>query len=262
MVEMKDMIQSDTETEMKPGKITSDPMSSIEKKAVEKLQELGFISINDIIDAFKDRDDEGHLTTVVEIAIDFWDLPEEKIAYRRSKIVTIALQVTIEKAGDFTTVILNAPDYIPLDAQKVWGTLCEYGLENMRAEAENEMPVLTLTAVPMSLGGNYGMVAMDPIFWNLQPSTPDSVCNQIRLLFTPETVMFLRDNSFITDEVIAQVKSELAAEKLGAEARIRKQIEDEEFKKNKEAEIADFRQRNRKSNHSFKIHQSDRESSD
>ena len=234
-----------------------DPLTALQLKATDKLEDIGFIGIHDIIEAFKDRDVNGRLTTVIELAIDYWDLNQESISYRRSQIATMLLQVMVETAGEFTTVILQSAEHIPTDMQQIWNILCNYGSDNISSTEESELPVLNIAAVPMSLGGHFGMIAMDPVYWCLQPASPvDTICNQIRILFLPETVLFLRDESFVTEEAIAKVRAEFAANKLIEEAKIRKQMEHDDFQKQKEAAMAEFLEKNKMTKHSFTTHRS------
>ena len=96
------------------------------------------------------------------------------------------------------------------------------------------------------------MVATDPIYYTLQPSCPsETVCSQIRLLYLPESVIFLKDGSFRTEEAIAQVKSELAGKRLAEEAWYKKEMEKEAFKKRREQEAAQYLE-GRRNPHSFR----------
>ena len=165
----------------------------------------------------------------------------------------MSIEVQFEKCGGYTTVILQFDDPASSDMERFWTVFTDYGkLAVKRRGFDLEVPVITLTAVPMTLGGNYGMVAVDPIYYTLQPSGPsETVCSQIRLLYLPESVIFLKDGSFRTKEAIAKVKSELAGERLAEEAWYKKEMEKEAFKKRREQEAAQYLE-GRKNSHSFR----------
>lgn len=230
-----------------------DSVEALRIEAAENLERIGFVGIQDILKALKDKNEKGQFTSVAEVKIHYWDPAKESIVWSRSKAVTMAPEIKTEKAGGYTTLILQFQSKDDPDLTRIWSVLSEYG-ENL-AELSFEMPeipVLDITAVPMSLGGKFGLVATDPIFWTLQPSVPfETDCTQIRILYQPESVLFLRDDSFETVEIIAKVKSELASEKLAKEAAIRKQIQEAEFKKQHEKDISSYLENNRILQHTF-----------
>lgn len=233
--------------------LISDSVEALRIKAAQNLERIGFVGIPDILTAFKDKNEKGQFTSVAELEINYWDPATESITLSRSRAVTMAPEIKIEKAGGYTTLILQFQSKDDPDLNRIWSVLSEYGKDSAELSPElSEVPVLDITAVPMSLGGKFGMVATDPVFWTLQPSVPfETNCNQIRILFQPESVLFLRDDSFESDEIIAKVKSELASEKLAEEALLRKKMQEEEFKKQHEAELSDYIENGRFTKHTF-----------
>lgn len=231
----------------------SDSVEALRIRAAQNLERIGFVGIQDILAAFKDKNEKGQFTSVTELRINFWDPATESITLSRSKTVTMAPEIKIEKAGGYTTLILQFQSKDDHDLNQIWNVLSEYGGDSAELSPElSEVPVLDIIAVPMSLGGKFGMVATDPVFWTLQPSVPfETSCNQIRILFQPESVLFLRDDSFESDEIVAMVKSELAGEKLAEEALIRKKMQEKEFEKKHEEELSDYLENGRFTKHTF-----------
>ncbi len=230
-----------------------DLMESLMEQAKQRLEAIGSVGIEHILEALKDRDEKGRRMTSVEIREDHWDVGEGGILFGRQKAFSMTIEVQLEKSGGYTTVILQFDDPASSDMERFWTVFTDYGkLAVKRRGFDLEVPVITLTAVPMTLGGNYGMVAVDPIYYTLQPSGPsETVCSQIRLLYLPESVIFLKDGSFRTKEAIAKVKSELAGERLAEEAWYKKEMEKEAFKKRREQEAAQYLE-GRKNSHSFR----------
>lgn len=231
-----------------------DPISAIKKKAARNLEMIGLIGTEHIIKAFKDRDGFDRLTTVVEFKTTYWNPAAQEMIWSRSNFVSLASEITLVNGGGFITLILQFKEPNHRDLNGMWCVLEDYGRDIEKISSDNlGIPVIGISVVPMSLGGNYGMIATDPIFWHLQPEHPyDEACNQIRILFQPESVIFLRDESFESDEVIAKIKSEFAAKKLSEEARIQKQIQDQEFKRKHEAEIAEYLDKSKYVKHTFR----------
>lgn len=229
-----------------------DPLEELKEIALHNLNRLGVVNADDIINAFRDTDSHGQHTTCLELKQEYWD-PVTGFPIRSQSLqVTLTPEIKLEEAGGYTTVLLqyDNPDF---EINQVWGTLTQYGEKSVHVNAEStEVPVLTLTVVPMSLGGQYGMIASNPIYWNLQPSTPiQKEYNQIRLLFTPDTVLFIRDASLNTEEVEKEVKASLAAERVREENFAKKEQKRQELEEAREAEVSEYLEKNRHLKHSF-----------
>lgn len=230
-----------------------DLAKSLMEQARQNLKSLGSIGMEHIIEAFKDRDENGHRMTSLEIREDDWDMETGEILRSRPKAISMSAEVQLEKSGGYTTVVLQFDDPDSSDMERFWAVFTEYGKSAASGDdSHGEVPVITLTAVPMTLGGNYGMLAVDPIYYTLQPSEPsEAACSQIRLLYQPESVLFLNDDRFCTEETIAKVKSELAGERLAKEAWFKKKLEKEAWKRQREQEMAQYLE-SRKNPHGFR----------
>lgn len=230
-----------------------DPLAALQEKAAENLSRIKLVNVRDILNAFKDKDHLGRFTTSLEIKTEYWDIQTNQSTRSRSRIATLAPEIQLESAGGYLTLILHFGNRRHPDMNRIWNVLTSYGEESLKAcVATREIPVLTFTAVPLSLGGNFGMVATDPVFWCLQPSSPfEEHVSQIRILFQPEGVMFMMDRSFQTDEVIAKVKSELASEQLNEAGRLQKELEQKAFQKEREEKVAEYLERSRNRRHTF-----------
>ena len=230
-----------------------DLVESLMKQAGQRLEAIGLVGMEHIIEAFKDQDEKGRRLTSIEIREDDWDVEKGELLCSRSKAVSMGIEVQLEKSGGYTTVVLQFDDPDSSDMERFWTVFTEYGKSAIKSDgSEGEIPVITLTAVPMTLGGNYGMIAVDPIYYTLQPAGPsETVCSQIRLLYQPESVLFLRDDSFQTEEAIGKVKSELAGARMAEEAWFKKELEKEAFKKQREQEMARYLE-GRRNSHSFR----------
>ena len=124
---------------------------------------------------------------------------------------------------------------------RMWHLMEDYGKEQAALSPDaDEIPVMSITVVPMLLGGQYGMVAHDPIFYHIQPSdamVSMEYCDQLRIVFEPESVAFLRDDSFVSADVLETVKRELAAEQMAEDAR--------------EKEMEEYREQERQKRYGF-----------
>lgn len=238
--------------------VSNDPITELMEKAQENLMRIGFVNVKDIIESFSDRDRSGRHTTCLEIREEYWDPIEKKVCRSVSRATTTAPEIHILKSGDYTTVALQFDTYHS-DMNLIWNILEKFGDESKNITVlSDEIPVLVFTGVPMALGGQYGMVATDPRFWCIQPSIPTSQrCDQIRILFPPEAVVFLKDATINTEEIRNHVKSELAAEQLQMEDRARKDLEAEELKKERDNRISDYLESERRNRHTFRATKKD-----
>ena len=76
-------------------------------------------------------------------------------------------------------------------------------------------------------------------------------CDQLRIVFEPESVAFLRDDSFVSADVLETVKRELAAEQMAEDAREKVQQEEESFKQAREKEMEEYREQERQKRYGF-----------
>lgn len=233
--------------------IEQDPMELLRSRAVRNLKQIGIPGINEILAAFGDTDDQNHNLTIAEFRLNYLDLEQGEVTHSQSMLLTMSPVITLEKTGAYHTIVLTFPQKKSGEMNRLWSLLSDYGAEMAQFDVNSgEVPFIGMTVIPMTLGGQYGMVASDPIFYHLQPSSPmEDYCNQIRLLFAPESVMFLRDDSFKSDEVLETVKMELAAERINEEALVKEQLEAEEFQKEHEKEMQEYLDHHKYGNRSF-----------
>lgn len=237
-------------------RVSNDPIEELVRRAQENLLRIGFVNVSDIIESFADKDRSGRHTTCIEIREEYWDSATKQVNRSISRVTTIAPEIRILKSGDYTTVVFHF-EHHHTDMSLIWNVLERFGEESRKVTVHSEeIPVLVISGVPMALGGQYGMVATDPRFWCMQPSIPTSErCDQIRVLFPPEAVLFLKDATINTEEIRKHVKSELAAEQLQKEDRMRKDLEAEEFKNERDSRISNYLESERRNRHTFRATQ-------
>ena len=236
------------------GIVYKDPLEEMAARSEEKLNQIKFVNASDIMDAFKDRDKKGKLTTCVEIREEYWEPISKNVIRSVSRFTSFSPELGIETSGGYTTLSLTFNNNLEPDIHKAWSVLKRFGEESKNIDQmSTEIPVLIITGIPLILGGQYGMVATDPIFWCLQPSKPtDEKYNEIRILFQPDAVLFLHDGTISTEEVVNKARAEFASEKIIMQERIKKNLEKEEFEKEKEKEISQYLEKKKIKNRSFR----------
>lgn len=121
--------------------------------------------------AFQLKDDTGKRMTVIDIKKNFFDLTKNQAAHGYSIMTTMEPMVQLEQCGGYITVVLKFDYARNPEMDRLWHLLEDYGREQAElSPTETEIPVLSLSVVPMLLGGQCGMIAHDPIFYHMQPS--------------------------------------------------------------------------------------------
>lgn len=234
----------------------TDPIEQLKKRAQENLDRIGGIpGAQDILKAFTERDEAGRLMTIVEFRKSFFSLEKNAATHGYSAMISMDPEVHLEQSGGYTTVVLQFANGRNQEMNRMWHLMEDYGKEQAALSPDaDEIPVMSITVVPMLLGGQYGMVAHDPIFYHIQPSdamVSMEYCDQLRIVFEPESVAFLRDDSFVSADVLETVKRELAAEQMAEDAREKVQQEEESFKQAREKEMEEYREQERQKRYGF-----------
>lgn len=232
----------------------SDPLEQLNEQVQENLRKLdGLPGAHDILNAFKATDSRGKRMTVTEFRKSFFNVAANEATHGYAIMATMEPAVSLEQCGGYTTVVLKFDYARNPEMNRIWHMLEDYGTEQAELEPDaEEIPVLSITVVPMLLGGQYGMVAHDPIFYHMQPSDAmQDYCDEIRIVFEPDSVAFLRDESFTSEGVVEEVKRELAAEKLQAEEKAKLEAEENAYQERRNHELEEYRDQERRERYHF-----------
>ena len=145
--------------------------------------------------------------------------------------------------------ISSRDDYIELcytfknpkdpDMRAMWDTLEEYGKRANDTKNDSvEIPFLIFVAVPYAAYGTYYMTIESPISWGLTSSDPDSMPNQVRILFEMDSISFYETDDINMDDLVGDVIRELDEDWKYQEEIMVRQIE-EQNKLNKRNDLAD-----------------------
>ncbi len=103
--------------------------------------------------------------TIVEFRKSFFNLEKNAATHGYSAMITMEPEVHLEQSGGYTTVVLQFANGRNPEMNRMWHLMEDYGKEQAALSPDaDEIPVMSITVVPMLLGGQYGMVAHDPIF--------------------------------------------------------------------------------------------------
>lgn len=247
MADVENKALPEQEEHQKADQYGDTVLQELKEKAQNNLDRIGFVNAIDIIKAFSDKDRTGKYTTCMRISELQIDPSHPNNEREIEKVVTMEPLIKLEEANDYTTLILQYPSANEPELLRIWNVLEEFGAKRQENELDLDLiPTLQFSAVPMSLGGCYGMICTDPMFWTLQPVFPNETgCRQIRILFEEGNVLFLRDETFDVARIETEVKNRIAAEAYAETNRQLAEEQAEQDRKEHEEEMQKYRQRNK-----------------
>ena len=237
----------ETKTDL-PENAVSPVDETAEVPETAKQDETPAITPADILGALWDKDEHGANLTTVNFTLELLDTltgdVKKEIATltTRDPLVSLydisgyaSLRVTYKysSATDFSRMITILEDF----AKEL--TDFGYGKNN-----DEYIPRLSVTVRPMSLRGAM-ITGVNPIYHNIQPHDPMyAECNELQMLFIPETLQFYYDPDFDDEAVSDQVRAEIAAEESIRTAVERKKEEDKAYQEEREREMKEHMDRN------------------
>ena len=221
----------------------ADPLKQTMARAQENLSAKAEFSASDIVTAFEDKDLQGRSLTACSFVVQYFDTATAEMTHSRTLMTTMNCEVEAYNENRYTSLAFTFPDRSG-DLIRLWDLLEDFGKKLMvEPDDEQEYPVLAIFVTPLTLGGNYFCLASGPVFHCLQSDSVERpYCNQIRLMFAPETVTFLHDSNINTEDMVRSINVEFAARKLADEQRAKKKAEEEAYQKAHEEEIAAYRE--------------------
>lgn len=218
----------------------------------QKLEQIGFVNVPDIVDAMHDKDSSGHLLTAIEVRRSTHDVETMEQLSSTELLTTLKGECFVSSSGSFFTLAIryDKQDY---EIERLWNYMEEYGQENIRFDQySKEFPVITFTVVPFSLGGSYSMVAFDPIFWTLQPARPsDEEPHEIRMMFDNDNVMFIQLPYLESGKMFEELKKEVAGERYTETMRAQDEEKRKKFEQERDQFIQQYVNANGSDRHSF-----------
>lgn len=114
--------------------------------------------------------------------------------------------VTVHPRLEYIEIHLNFPTATDSNMKVMYANLEKFGkmMDELAADSI-EYPLMTFTFVPIVGLGCYYMTAVQPIFWALQPETPNGPITQIKMLFKSENIMFYQTDDIDLNEIEGEI---------------------------------------------------------
>lgn len=102
--------------------------------------------------------------------------------------------IDIEGHGVFAQVSVIFDSKENADLKKVWDSLERYGRNMAKYDEAQEKVFCTFVFIPRAFEGDCIVTATSPVFWVLQPQSPQSEEYAVRMLFEASDIQFLQPN--------------------------------------------------------------------
>ena len=139
--------------------------------------------------------------------------------------------VNIENHSGYIQIDLKFGYHLDESLRIIWSALEQFG-ENLSNNKEDEfnIPVLSITIVPLALDGKQSISAFNPIMWTLQPESPlYEKSNVIRILFEEDSVYQVENEDISLQQVVSEIKTEESTAAYLEAVAEQKAKEDEEY---------------------------------
>lgn len=139
--------------------------------------------------------------------------------------------VNIENHSGYIQIDLKFGYHLDESLRIIWSALEQFG-ENLSNSKEDEfnIPVLSITVVPLALDGKQSITAFNPIMWTLQPESPlYEKSNVIRILFEEDSVYQVENEDISLQQVVSEIKTEESTAAYLEAVAEQKAKEDEEY---------------------------------
>lgn len=195
----------------------------------------------DIIRALWDKNERGENLTLINFSLDYMDGDTGEVVEHIAELTTNEPLASISDVGGYATVRItyqynSSPNFSRMR------TILEDHARIMTdyAHANGEyagVPVLRIVIRPMSLRGAM-ITATNPVFFNIQPHDPMyTECNELQMLFIPDTMGFFEMPDFDEEQAAADVRAQMTSERAMEDHIEKQKAEQEAYLEEREKEI-------------------------
>lgn len=173
------------------------------------------VSIKDVLTETCGPDDLGFAKCVVGVFLDILD-EEGKWIRRLDELAIEKPIVQLYRMREYTQIDFIFRCQQDVDLIMIWDVLDAYGKAVQNIE-EGNYPQLTLQIAPKCYDFKYFVLAVNPIFFTLQPESPSAAdCNVLRFVFNEEnmTVAGMEISNEEKEEIHREVQEELQEDEL------------------------------------------------
>lgn len=163
-------------------------------------------TIKEILDSAIGLNEDGTAKVGVAISLEMMNAITRQIEHI-DDIVFWENQIDIKRHDAFLQIdfIYNTEDKGEL--KTLWDIIDNVYSNALDETADdaNRTPMCLVTIMPFSLGGEYYIQGVNPIFWSLQPKKPGSTYSIVRMKFEERDVQFLK-GELDQEEILSETR--------------------------------------------------------
>lgn len=167
------------------------------------------MNVNEIITSIKGFDSKGLANCSVSSTCELWNANTQAV----KEVQSYAMRkpsVEIQRRGDYVQIDFEFISSLDSELKILWGALEEYGrLMSEVTESSIELPNYSIAILPHSGDENYYLMAVNPIFWTVQPKVPGMQTNIIRTVFNTFNFFVMEADALDFNEAEAEAKREI-----------------------------------------------------
>lgn len=215
----------------------SEPENTVDVPAEKEESAIGPA---EIIGALWDRDEHGQNLTTITFTLELLDTLTGNVTKTISTLTTREPLASFTDVNGYASILITYKYSTATDFSRMLTILDDFAREmtdfQYGKHEDAYVPRLGVTIRPMSLRGT-SIIAVNPIYHGIQPHDPMyAECNELKLLFIPDTVGFYFDPNSDDEAISDQVRAEIAAEESIRTAAERKKAEEEAYRAERERE--------------------------
>lgn len=199
------------------------------------------MEVMNLIRALWDKDEHGENLTVISFSLECMDEITGELKKVIKEVTTREPMASIADIGGYTTIRITYKYNSSTDFAHM-RTIADDFSEIMTKflyspDKEEGIPCLRVVIRPMSIRGAM-ISAVNPVFHNIQPHDPMySECNELQLLFLPDSVGYFVDENFDEEAASGAIQSEMAAEDMANRNAEKKKAEKEAYQEERDREM-------------------------
>jgi hypothetical protein len=221
-------------------------------KDVEEFENVGcytgegeVVTYNDIIHKAVGLDEYGNPKSCYSVEIGTYNGKTNEVNVANNTAYYNP-SINIVRTGEFVMIDFVFKNRTDTDLRTFWALLNKYGKDFEKALREDNhiIPLFRLQIVPNYYSGRFSMLAVTPMYWVLQPETPTSEINTIRMIFKNDSIGFVESEGYNESDIIAELERADMQEDYVAQAIQRRREEEEEYQNERNERLEEMR-RNR-----------------
>ena len=212
---------------------------NIENINEENVEETDY---NDIIDSCIGYDEDDNPKAGFSVEVGTYDSATSTIKVD-TNLSYFNPQINLMRTGEAIIIDFIFRNKTDTDMRAIWSLLNKYGrnFDNAMKVSSATIPVFRFTIVPVKYEARFGILCTSPMYWALEPETPTSDINTIRVVFGIDNVVFQESEGYNLTEIEADIQREQMQRDFIEGQMEQRREEEAEYREERNAKIEELR---------------------